>query len=868
MSRSIDGFLSPAALADTARQAGEIGFVALGMALVVIVGGIDLSVGSMFALCDFCALFCLNVLDWPVPAVIVATLVCGAVLGAVNGVLIGYLRLRAFITTLITLIIYRSAYDLLLFDYSNKIAAAFPDFPSWNFIGGGDLFGVPSVALVYIVVAVFGHVFLTRLRPGWHVTAIGGSRRSAYNSGIPVRRTIALCYVASGALTAIGALFFAARLGTVGGDVGVGLEVTVLTATVLGGISLGGGKGSVAKALVGTLIVLLVTNGLTTMSVRGGVNRMVLAGILLVAATIDIRWLKNRTRIISKVYVSPTYHGLAALTSTEPGKGGAFAQNDKLRDVTLIGLGRIEAPEDVILDRHDNLYAGSRHGDIIRFLAPDYEQMEVFAHIGGQPLGMAFDRADNLYVCIGGMGLYRITPDRKVEKATDETNRSLSSVNDDSRLRLADDLDIADDGRIFFSEATVRYEMHEWPVDGLEARGNGRIICYDPNTGTTQHRVARTEIPQRHLHRQRRAVDPVRRNLRLLHQALLVRRPEERHDRDRDRQSAGLSRQHQPRLRRQLLAGDGRHAQPRARPRLEDAGLPPRMGKRVPIDEWLFPNINTGCVIKFNEQGEMLEFALGPARRQPSDDHLDARASRLSLSRRHRQQPDRPLQARRRRPELRPVRPALGQSLMIAAVRDFVDRLLGRGDATITVPSFDGALEAQPDAGTGRDGRARSRRLKISPPTARRSTSPTARRCCALRPDPPRRSGRFDKTITALCCLPDGGLAVALDGREVRVFATPTAERADATLSDPSDERDQRAGAGAEWNADRDRRLGDAPVRAVGARPDGARPHRPGAVPRHRHRQDAHPRLRTALRLRRLRRRRRTVWSAKAGGIA
>ena len=166
LSRSIPGFLSVAGLADTGRQAGEIGFVVLGMALVVIVGGIDLSVGSMFALCDFCALFCLNVLDWPVPAVIVATLVCGAALGAVNGLLIGYLRLRAFITTLITLIIYRSAYDLLLFDYSNKIAAAFPDFPSWNFIGGGVVAGVPSVVLVYIVVAMFGHIFLTRLAAG------------------------------------------------------------------------------------------------------------------------------------------------------------------------------------------------------------------------------------------------------------------------------------------------------------------------------------------------------------------------------------------------------------------------------------------------------------------------------------------------------------------------------------------------------------------------------------------------------------------------------------------------------------------------------------------------------------------------------
>ena len=434
------------------------------------------------------------------------------------------------------------------------------------------------MVLVYLVVAIFGHIFLTRLRPGWHITAIGGSRRSAYNSGIPVRRTIALCYVASGVLTSIGALFFAARLGTVGGDVGVGLEVTVLTATVLGGISLGGGKGSVTKALVGTLIVLFLINGMTTLSVSGGVNRMVLAAVLLVAATIDIRWLKNRTRIISKVYVSPTFHALAPAASTAPGSG-AFAQNDKLRDVSLIGVGRIEAPEDVILDRNDNLYAGSRHGDIMRFMAPDYKEMEVYAHIGGQPLGMAFDRNDNLYVCIGGMGLYRITPERKIEKVTDETNRSLYSVNDDSRLRLADDLDIADDGRIFFSEATVRYEMHEWPVDGLEARGNGRIICYDPEHRNDAHRAARAEIPQRDLHRERRPVDPVRGNIRLLYPALLVRRPEGRQDRDGHRQPAGLSRQHQSGLGRKLLARDGRDAQPRTRSGLEDARLPQAHGQ-------------------------------------------------------------------------------------------------------------------------------------------------------------------------------------------------------------------------------------------------------------------------------------------------
>jgi ribose transport system permease protein len=607
LSRNIDNFLSPSSLADTARQAGEIGFVVLGMALVVIVGGIDLSVGSMFALCDFCALYFLDVLDWPVPAVIVVTLACGAALGAVNGFLIGYLRLRAFITTLITLIIYRSAYDLLLFSNSTKIAAAFPDFPSWNFIGGGDVLGVPSVAILYLAVAIFGHIFLTRLRPGWHITAIGGSRRSAYNSGIPVRRTIALCYVACGVLTAIGALFFAARLGTVGGDVGIGLEVTVLTATVLGGITLGGGKGSVAKAAAGTLIVLLVTNGLTTLSVRGGYNRMVLAGILLVAAVIDIRWLKNRTRIISKVYVAPTYHRLPAPPPTEIGGGGPFEQNDKLSGVSLIGLGRIEAPEDVILDRHDYLYAGSRHGDIIRFFPPDYEKMEVYAHIGGQPLGMAFDRQDNLYVCIGGMGLYRITPDRKVEKATDETNRSIYSVNDDSRLRLADDLDIAEDGRIFFSEATVRYEMHEWPVDGLEARGNGRIVCYDPKTNTTRTVLRGLKFPN--------GICVASDGQSILF-AETFGCSIKRYWFDGPKQGrVEVVMDNLPGFPDNInLASDGNYwlaIVGMRSPALDLAwrmpGFRRRMGKRLPVDEWLFPNINTGCVVKFNEKGEVLE---------------------------------------------------------------------------------------------------------------------------------------------------------------------------------------------------------------------------------------------------------------------
>src|SRR5690606_27060982 len=126
------------------------------------------------------------------------------------------------------------------------------------------------------------------------------------------------------------------------------------------------------------------------------------------------------------------------------------------------GLDMVEGPEDVILDRQGRLYGGTREGWIIRFSGEKFEEREVFARIGGRPLGMAFDRDDNLIVCVGGMGLYAVAPDGAVRMLTVQTNRTPFKLNDDSRLRLADDLDIAPDGKIYFSEATIRYEMHSW----------------------------------------------------------------------------------------------------------------------------------------------------------------------------------------------------------------------------------------------------------------------------------------------------------------------------------------------------------------------------------------------------------------------
>ena len=348
----------------------------------------------------------------------------------------------------------------------------------------------------------------------------------------------------------------------------------------------------------------------------------------------------------------------------------------------------------MILDRDDNLYAGSRHGDIVRFFPPDYQRMEIYAHIGGTPLGMAFDKHDNLYVCIGGMGLYRVTPERKVEKVTDETNRSYASVNDDSRLRLADDLDITDDGRIFFSEATVRYEMHEWATDGLEARGNGRIICYDTRNGKTHTVLRDLKFPngvciasdgQSFLFAEtwgctvkRHWFDGPKKGTTELVLDNLPGFPDNINNSSDGHYWTSLVGMRCPAL-------DLAWKMP---------GFRRRMAKRVPRDEWLFPNINTGCVLKFNERGEVLEtmWDLG-GENHPMITSMREHRGHLYLG---------GIMNNRigqyklpgADPDVRAVRAALEEGDVIDALKQWTERLLGRGDAAISVPVLDGALKS------------------------------------------------------------------------------------------------------------------------------------------------------------------------------
>ncbi len=589
------------------RLFAEFGFVALGMAFTLISGGIDLSVGAIFAVCNFTALFCLFVLGFPAWLVVVATLLTGAVVGAGNGFLFGSLKARPFLTTLVTLIILRASVNLLDERYATVFATNSIDNDAWDFLGEGSILGVPVNAAMLIAVLLIGHVFLSRSRYGWHLTAIGASRKAARHAGIRVERMLLATYMLSGVLCAAGGVFYAARQGSTDSTTGVGWEFQALTAVIIGGASVAGGRGTVWRAMLGAIIIFMITNGLVRIGIAGYITSSVTGLILLLAIGIDVKWAKNRGKVIQKIYVNPALVPLASAPSIALGSASPFAQNDRLLGAEAIGLDRIEGPEDVILDRQDRVYGSTRDGNIIRFSGERFQHREVFAHIGGRPYGMQFDRDENLIVCVGSMGVYGVKPSGEVFKVTDETNRTWYKLNDDSRVRMADDLDIAPDGKIYFSDCTTRYETTTNTLDILEGRPNGRVLCHDPATGKTRPIIKSFYFPN----------------------GMCV---------SHDGRSVLIASTSACRVFRYWIAGpnsgkseifidelpglpdninrasDGNYwlALVGIRtPTFDLAARKPafrrRMVKQVPADEWLSPGLNHGCVLKFDDAGNVLE---------------------------------------------------------------------------------------------------------------------------------------------------------------------------------------------------------------------------------------------------------------------
>ena len=276
---------------EVTRLSVEIGLLALALTPVIVTGGIDLSVGSLMGLSA--VLFGKMVRDagLPIGAAVLGTLGVGAAAGGLNGLLITRLRLPPLIVTLGTYSLYRGlAEGITRGGYD-----AFTDFPEgFLFLGQGYLLGgIPAQLPIFVAVAAGFGLLLHRTAIGRGLVAIGFSPEGARHAGIPVERRIGLVYLLSGLVSSLAAVIYVAHLGQAKADAGTGYELLAITAVVLGGTSIFGGRGSIPGTLLGLFAIAILKNGLQLADLPAELAGILTGGLLL--ATISLDWLVART---------------------------------------------------------------------------------------------------------------------------------------------------------------------------------------------------------------------------------------------------------------------------------------------------------------------------------------------------------------------------------------------------------------------------------------------------------------------------------------------------------------------------------------------------------------------------------------------
>ena len=277
----VPNFLSERNLVNILQQSSINACLALGMTLVIISGGIDLSVGPTAAISAVVAASLL-LAGIPVGFAILAGLAVGIGCGFVNGVLVAYVGLQPFIVTLGTLSTYRAI--ALIYTGGNPVLGIPPVFRS---LFNGNLFGIPTPVLIVSVVALAAWILLKKTPIGEYLLAVGGNEEAAYVAGVPIARTKITAYVISGGLAALASLILIGRLGAAEPILGNLWELDAIAAAAIGGASLMGGKGSILGTILGAIILGTMRNGLTLMNVQAFYQLLATGLIILVAMMID-----------------------------------------------------------------------------------------------------------------------------------------------------------------------------------------------------------------------------------------------------------------------------------------------------------------------------------------------------------------------------------------------------------------------------------------------------------------------------------------------------------------------------------------------------------------------------------------------------
>jgi len=275
-------FLTTTNLLNVIRQIAINGILAIGMTIVCLTGGIDLSVGSIVAFSGIITAGLLRDKNWPTLLVAVIAIFVGGVLGLYNGYFVAYWKAAPFVVTLSMMTIARG----MTYVYSD--GRPISNLPAgFLVVGKGSILGIPIPTLILILVFVLASVMLTKLKFGRYIYAVGGNEHAAMVSGINIKRIKMLVYVLSGVACGIASIILTARVSAGLPTAGNGYELDAIAATVIGGTSLSGGRGRLWGTMVGAILLGIVNNGLDLLNVSSFYQQIVKGLIILGAILID-----------------------------------------------------------------------------------------------------------------------------------------------------------------------------------------------------------------------------------------------------------------------------------------------------------------------------------------------------------------------------------------------------------------------------------------------------------------------------------------------------------------------------------------------------------------------------------------------------
>ena len=288
-SKTWPNFLKQENLINILKQISVVAIIAIGMTLIIITTGIDLSVGSLLAFSGVVtALTIQNLAGDAQPTIahlwmgaFAGILLCGLI-GMFTGSLVTYMHVPAFIVTLGVMFVCRGL--SFIFADSSPIPVANTSF---NWLGRGVSFGVPNSVILMIILYVLAHLMMTRTSPGRYIYAVGGNLEAARLSGVPIRRVLLFVYTLCGLLAGLGGVMEASLHVTGDPKAGNLVELQVIAAVVVGGTSLAGGSGKITGTLIGALIIGVIRNGMNLTGVEAHMQSVVYGIVILIAVLID-----------------------------------------------------------------------------------------------------------------------------------------------------------------------------------------------------------------------------------------------------------------------------------------------------------------------------------------------------------------------------------------------------------------------------------------------------------------------------------------------------------------------------------------------------------------------------------------------------